>query len=350
MQAASPISVSFVVCCHNSEPRLEPTLTHLAAIEPLADQVWEVVVVDNASTDNTAAFAEHLWAALGSPAPLRVASEPQLGLIHARQRGIAEARHEVLSFVDDDNWISPRWLQVLNRVFRAHPDVGVVGALGTPTFDDQPPAWFESIQHCYACGPQADFTGPIAKQRPFLYGAGASFRARALQDLAKRGFSARFTGRQGGGLMSGEDSEITMTLSALGWVLWYDEELRFEHYMPPGRLTTDYAKRLLVALGELSALIDAYLIGLSMRSRTWNLLQSHYLTRLSLVCVRYAAAAVRQRTARTTWPGRSDFFRGRLKAIVSGHAAFKDIIKAQQGWRENLGPSPRPAVSSMGGM
>ncbi len=66
------ISVSVVLCCHNSVERLQPTLTHLAAVQVPPGMSWEVLVVDNASTDDTAARAAELWAQVGAPAPLRV--------------------------------------------------------------------------------------------------------------------------------------------------------------------------------------------------------------------------------------------------------------------------------------
>src|SRR5262249_17511403 len=99
--------VSVILCCHNSVTRLKPTLAHLAGQSGIGEREWEIVLVDNASTDQTASHAQSLWQSFGAPSELRVVSEPNLGLIHARVTGISSAGYEILTFVDDDNWISP---------------------------------------------------------------------------------------------------------------------------------------------------------------------------------------------------------------------------------------------------
>ena len=55
-------SVSVVLCCHNSVQRLPSTLKYLAAVNVPPGVDWEVLVVDNASTDDTAACAGEQWA------------------------------------------------------------------------------------------------------------------------------------------------------------------------------------------------------------------------------------------------------------------------------------------------
>ena len=247
------VSVSIVLCCHNSAPRLPQTLAHLAAVQVPAGMAWEVLLVDNASTDDTAQVAERLWSAAGAPAPLHVLTEPHLGLNHARWTGIRAARHDIVSFVDDDNWVDPQWLPVLHRVFAAHPTVGAVGGLAEPAFEVQAPDWFEQVQQGYACGPQADMAGPVPTQRGHLHGAGLSLRRSALLELDAHGFSPLMVGRSGGNLASGEDTELCHALTAAGWTLWYEPTLRLSHYMPAGRLTLAYARRLSFELGRATA-------------------------------------------------------------------------------------------------
>lgn len=121
-------SVSVVLCCHNSTQRLPPTLQHLAAVTVPPRVDWDVLVVDNASTDDTAACARTLWAQAGAPVPLRVLSEPRQGLNYARWAGIRAARGDIISFVDDDNWVDTRWLEVITDVFVAEPRVCAAGA------------------------------------------------------------------------------------------------------------------------------------------------------------------------------------------------------------------------------
>src|SRR5438552_1053990 len=121
------LGVSVVVCCHNSAPRLTATLTHLAVQQVHGDLQWEVIVVDNASTDDTAGVAHDAWPR--SLPILRVVHECALGLAHARSRGLSEARYEIVSFIDDDNWVDPDWVKVLADVMAQHPDIGACGGL-----------------------------------------------------------------------------------------------------------------------------------------------------------------------------------------------------------------------------
>ena len=90
-----------MICSHKGAPRLSATLGHLAVQGAPAGLGWEVLVIDNASTNDTAAVARGAWPS-AAPAPLRIVVEPRLGLGHARARGLTEARYEVVSFVDDD--------------------------------------------------------------------------------------------------------------------------------------------------------------------------------------------------------------------------------------------------------
>jgi len=217
---------------------------------------WEVLVVDNASTDDTAGIAEQIWNHHGSPAPLRVITEPRLGLNHARWAGIHAARYAIVSFVDDDNHVDPEWLGVLARIFESHDGVGAVGAWARAVADGPLPDWFTQIEYIYGCGPQGDHAGPVPASRGFLYGAGLSLRRRALLDLAANGFSPALVGRAGANLAGGEDTELCYALTGAGWTLWYEPELRLAHYMPPGRLTLDYARRLSFAMGRVAVRLE----------------------------------------------------------------------------------------------
>src|SRR5690348_8092021 len=73
------LGISVVICTYNGAERLPQTLAHLAAQEDTGTIAWEVLVVDNASTDDTAEVARRCWPA-DAPAPLRVVGEPRMGL------------------------------------------------------------------------------------------------------------------------------------------------------------------------------------------------------------------------------------------------------------------------------
>ena len=90
-------------------------------------------------------------------ATLRVVSEPKLGLAFARARGIDEARGEIISFVDDDNWLCRTWVQTVCDVMRSHPEVAALGGIIEPAFETTRPALVRAgrVSLCHRSGRRA---------------------------------------------------------------------------------------------------------------------------------------------------------------------------------------------------
>jgi glycosyltransferase involved in cell wall biosynthesis len=251
------LGVSIVVCCHNSAKRLPDTLAHLAS-QKIPDGVsCEVVVVDNASTDNTAVLAQELWPA-HCRIPLRVLQEPQLGLSCARHRGIVEAKYEFVSLIDDDNWACPEWVSVAAEIMAQHPEVGACGGYNEAVYEVAPPAWFDQFKASYAVGAQGQGPGDITDTRGFLWGAGLTIRKSAWQQLVDSGYQSLLVDRQGEKLSAGQDTELCFALRLAGWRLWYDPRLRLFHYLPAGRLKWRYLRLLCRGFGEASVSFDSY--------------------------------------------------------------------------------------------
>jgi glycosyltransferase involved in cell wall biosynthesis len=248
--------VTVAICCHNSAARLPETLKHMAAQQPAQGISWEVLVIDNASTDNTAAIALESWPA-NAAAPLRVAVEPQPGLSHARVKAFHEARHDIISFIDDDNWVSSDWVQLVNNFFEEHPEVGAVGGCGEPVFEnDQVPSWFKWFNKSYAAGPQYENSGDITDMpTSLLWGAGFSMRSKIFAELEARGFQFMCTDRLGNLLASSGDTELCYAIRALGWRLYYLSALRYQHFIPAARLTWPYLRNLYRGAGRGSVYI-----------------------------------------------------------------------------------------------
>ncbi|QYY36320.1 glycosyltransferase [Ruficoccus sp. ZRK36] len=255
VQTDTPKSgISVVICCYNSSERLPATLRHLQAQQDADGIAWEVIVVDNASTDNTAAVAESIWSEK-SITPLRIVHEPQAGLSYARARGAAAARYDIIALVDDDNWTPPHWLTTVEQIFRQHPEVGVVGGPTTEVCESEPPAWFQTFKGHYAVY-GLDSPGGIVEQ--YVCGAGLCFRKAAWEQLLSDGFEGELTDRKGKELTSGGDTEICAALRLSGWKIWYEPALLIQHFIPTGRLNWDYLTRLNIGFGKQSVYLDAY--------------------------------------------------------------------------------------------
>lgn len=245
--------VSVVVCCYNSERRIEKVLDYLIRQEVEDFVKWEVVVVDNASTDNTSELAQSFWSRKDTP--LRVVFEPEPGLSNARNRGFKEANYSIVSFIDDDNWVENQWVQKVFKWFSNNENLGLLGAHGEAALEGERPFWFDKVQRSYAVGPQAPDTGLQLKA---LYGAGLSVRKKVWNDLIFNGFQFILSGRKGKSLTSGEDSELCLAVILAGYDLYYDANLRFFHYMPKERLSWGYLIKLTRAFGRADPVINIY--------------------------------------------------------------------------------------------
>src|ERR1700722_4190557 len=197
-----PLGVSVVICCHNSAERLPKMLAHLSAQKVPAGVPWEVLVVDNASTDATAEVARQHWPK-DARASLRVVGEPQPGLTHARERGFAEATGDIISFIDDDNWVCPEWVATVSDVMTTRTDVGACGGTGEAEPKTNLPWWFETFQGDFAVGPQGAEPGDVTWTRGYLWGAGLSIRKAAWSQLIEKGYRSLLPDRQGASLSAG---------------------------------------------------------------------------------------------------------------------------------------------------
>lgn len=251
--------VSIVICCHNSAQRLPQTLAHLCQQQGIrsGEISWEVIIVDNISTDDTANVALSLWPP-DAPIPLRVVREPQLGLSYARQRGFTTAAYDLVSFIDDDNWVDPHWVTTITEIMSAHPEVGACGSRNEAVCAIDPPAWFARFQSSYAVGTQAQTASDVTWSRGYLWGAGLTIRKSAWQQLVETGFQSLLSDRSGESLASGGDSELCFALRLAGWRLWYEPRLTLKHYLPANRLTWTYLRKLHRGFGFSNPILQIY--------------------------------------------------------------------------------------------
>lgn len=236
--------VTILICTYNGAARLPEMLAHVAAQQAPAGRPWEVLLVSNASTDDTLAVAPALWAERGAPAPLRVFDEPRAGKENALTRGFDAAGFEYVCVVDDDNLLYPDYLSQVVAVMDAHPEIGVLGACAEGAFEVPAPAWFEQFRAVYAVGPQAAQPGPLREPGAYLYGAGSVVRRSAWRHLRANNFAFTTSTKRGKVIVSGEDVELGDALRLAGYALWYDPRLRLRHFMFKERLTWEYLLRI----------------------------------------------------------------------------------------------------------
>ncbi len=243
------MQLSVVVATWNRSRLLGDTLRALAAQEVPAGLAWEIVVVDNNSTDATAQvvdeFAAH--AAGASPAvPVRRVLEPEQGLSRARNRGVQEARGAILAFCDDDVLPAPDWVAGIPAALVRWRADGVGGRI-LPRFEGPaPPAWLTGNRRLMRQLALMDWegSGPLAlplAPNPQVWGANMAF-LRGVFDRAGE-FDAR-RGVSGRRLFRGEEADLIERALRLGMRIVYDASLTVHHRIGPDRMRKAYFRRL----------------------------------------------------------------------------------------------------------
>lgn len=232
--------VSIIICCHNGAGRLPETVRYVARQAVPRYVPWEFILVDNASTDGSSAIVEAVWNSCDPSGELRVVHEPALGLNHARARGFVEARYEFVIMCDDDNWIAENYAATAYEIMIKNPRIAALGGFGKLVFEMDPPEWVR-YAGIFAAGEQSDRPGKVKKNR--IYGAGCVIRRSAYFRAKELGFKSQLTDRKGTELSSGGDHELCYALSIMGYDIWYDDRLRFSHFITKDRLTWQYLMR-----------------------------------------------------------------------------------------------------------
>jgi glycosyltransferase involved in cell wall biosynthesis len=242
------IDFTVAVCTHNGAERLPNVLRCLHDQIGVDDIRWEVLVIDNNSSDSTALIARSYQLNWSDSNPLRYFFEPKLGLANARQRAIAEAQGEFVGFLDDDNHAEPNWVAAAIDFGRSHPKAGAYGSRIFGKFEGTPPENFEQIAPLLAIidrGEKPRFYEPRKKVLP--PGAGLVFRRQAwLENVPEQCF---LQGRASGYKLPGEDLEVLLYVQRAGWEVWYNPGMKVHHQIPHWRLEKDYLMDLCRGIG-----------------------------------------------------------------------------------------------------
>ncbi|HXQ28908.1 MAG TPA: glycosyltransferase [Gemmatimonadales bacterium] len=247
--------VSVVICTYNRVDRLGETLRTLAAADPPARTEWELIVVDNNSTDSTGALVEIV--ARRFPCPLRYVFEPQQGKSFALNSGIAHARGDILAFTDDDVLIGKNWLSALWRAFHETECAGVGGRIQAEWTVPRP-SWYTAsgpfrlmniVSGEYDYGPTRSVVGP---DRP-PFGANMAWRRSVFQTYGVFRTDLGYAGRA---RLGGEDTEYSRRVLVAGELVVYEPEALVRHVVEPEKLTKAFFRHRYYNYGRVLARVD----------------------------------------------------------------------------------------------
>jgi glycosyltransferase involved in cell wall biosynthesis len=228
------LRVTVAVVTYNRSRFLRETLAGLVRQNYPAD-LWELLVIDNNSKDDTRDVVASFMASTPSP---RHILEMKQGLDHGRNRAIDEAQGEIIVLADDDILMEPTWLEQMVAPFssdRAH-SIGVVGGEVVPVFPDGIPSWLEGSHR--PLGFRMD-SGPLPPDQAPM-GANFAFPKWVFARFGK--FDTQLD-RRGGKLFGGGDSEMIRRVRSVGLDAWFVPGAKVLHQIPASRLTVGYATR-----------------------------------------------------------------------------------------------------------
>ena len=240
MKENSPI-ISVIISTYNRQDYVVTGLRCLAN-QTLSKDKYEVVIVDNHCTDNTAALVKEFLQQ--NPAlPFRYVYEEQKGVSFGRDRGIHESIGEILVYLDDDAEAEPDLLENYLAFFTQHPGAAAAGGRILPKYSEKPkPKWMSSwlngfIAHVDLGGDTRLFKGRMK----YPIGCNMAYRKKYLQQIG--GFNTLLTFR-------GDDKYIYLAVKEINPEIYYVPSALVRHNIPGRRLQFSYLKTLYLKTGN----------------------------------------------------------------------------------------------------
>jgi glycosyltransferase involved in cell wall biosynthesis len=241
---------SVVICTRNRAGQLAQMLEVFKNLHIPSGVQWEMVVVDNGSTDDTAQVIESFSTTL----PMRRVFEPKAGLSNARNAAVDAVKGLYILWTDDDVIVDPEWLSAYHRASKTWPDAAVFGGKVVCDFEEPSPIWFKkSAEHLGDLLAARDFGDkplPLAKYGdPTPYGANYAIKTKEQrQHLYDPSLGVAPNRRWGG-----EETAVISAMLRDGAEGWWVPDAIVHHQIPTSRQTIEYIFQYYEACGELRA-------------------------------------------------------------------------------------------------
>ena len=232
--------ITLIICTYNREKYIGPLLESIAKNDyPTTD--YEVVLVDNNCTDNTRFVCEQFAVAYPDIA-FRYVVEPEQGLSAARNKGIKEAKGNIIIYVDDDALVDSNYIRIYAEHFAAHPETMAAGGPIEPLYETQEPSWMSPYTKALLTAWMN--YGTQVREYPngrYPGGGNAAYRKEVFERV---GLFNTELGRKGNLLLASEEKDIFDKMKALDMKVLYLPTPVLHHCIPQAKLEEDYFNRL----------------------------------------------------------------------------------------------------------
>ena len=236
-----PSGLSIVVCTYNRQKFIFNCLQCLA-LQTLDKTLFEVVFVDNNSTDKSAEIIKE-YIKEHPQLPFRYVFEANKGLAFARNRGIAEASYDIITFIDDDAEAIPSFAKTIYNFMLTHPDASGAGGCVIPKYSEKgEPPWMSKYLAGYVGvsdhgQPSRRYEGKM-KYPP---GCNMTYRKEVLQKSG--GFNNLLTFRS-------DDKQIWFAIKPINDIVYYIPDAVVYHNIDAERLEFSSFKKLFLKTGS----------------------------------------------------------------------------------------------------
>lgn len=203
---------------------------------------YEIIVVDNASTDNTKETVDRFN--LNSETKIVYTIESRLGLHHARHAGARIAQGHILVFCDDDIAASHGWLDAISQSF-SEENVGLVTGKILPLYEEKPPEWLNFLWTETHYGRSLGFLslldlGDNIKEIPPTYCYGCNFAIKKTILYECHGFNPDGVPQENIRFRGDGETSLARIVSKKNYRIIYTPQALIRHLVPKQRMTMDY--------------------------------------------------------------------------------------------------------------
>ncbi len=250
------MNVTIAICTRNRAKSLARTLDSVAAMSIPRDARWEVLIVNNGSTDETPSVIHSFKEVL----PIHETLEPEVGTSRARNRAVGEARGEYIVWTDDDVLVDRDWLCAYVTAFHRWPDSALFGGKALPLFEGTVPAWlnetFDLVGAVFAFRDFGDIPVQFTLEgRRIPYGT--NYALRTVEHKAHP-FNPRL-GASPENRMYGEETDVIERVLRSGETGYWVPEAKVQHRIPQDRMTLGYIDKYYRGYGRNLAYHDSNL-------------------------------------------------------------------------------------------
>ena len=240
------LTISVVICTYNRAVYIKDAMESLFH-QTLQKQDFEVIIVNNNSTDQTAEVCE-AYIAENPSAKFYYLNEKQQGASFARNTGAQLAKGSLLCFMDDDAVAELDYLERIVHFFATHPEAGGLGGRIIPKYIPSEPAWMS--YYVSSMVGNFDYSKEVAVFSANKYPLESNMVIRKKDFDAIAGFNTALPGVVGTHRIGGEGKDFFMRLKALGRVIYYDPAIVVQHVVEVKKLTPEYLYRVASGMGR----------------------------------------------------------------------------------------------------